>query len=73
MSSEERRISPCRTIGESFLEEVVSVLATGKPGITEKQTQTEHVRGTSVNPFLYQSEDQDPEEVLGALPRLPSL
>lgn len=32
-------------IRERFLEEAVSVLAVGKPGITEKQTWTEHVRG----------------------------
>lgn len=64
---------PHRAVMESFLEEVVSVLAMGKPGNTEKQTWTRHVRGTSFGPLLHQIENQDPEEVLSASPRLPSL
>lgn len=59
-------------IRERFLEEVVSVLAVGKPGITEKQTWTEHVRGTSFTPLLcHMVENPGPEEVLGASPGCP--
>lgn len=61
-------IIPHRTIRESFLGEVVSVLAIGKPGITENPPWSRHMRETSFIPFPCQGENQDPP-ILGVSSR----
>lgn len=66
MTSQEGMIILHRTIQDSFLGEVVSVLAIGKNGDTENQTWIEHVRGSLFSPLLCQIGNQDPEEVLGS-------
>lgn len=64
-------IAPQRTIRESCLVEVVSVLAIGKLG-NRTSDLTKHVGGTSFSPLLSQVGSQDPEEVLSASSRCES-
>lgn len=71
-NSEDRVIIPHRTIRESFLGEVVSVLATGKPGIAENPPWTRHMRETSFIPLLFWGENHDPP-ILGVSSRPESM